>query len=113
MLTKLLRKSNLTLQLTRAFVNGKIFTREELKNNNWRLDYGSQANRFTHKSDAREYIEQVPVIKVKGDKVRCQGGTVAGIGHPAVYIQLNTRNAGEAKPCPYCGLRYAMDLDDH
>ena len=40
-----------------------------------------------------------------------QGGTQSGAGHPAVYIQLNTRNSGEPVSCKWCGLRYA--LRDH
>ena len=75
--------------ILRTFSSGpdKVFTREELKNNGWRLDYGAEANQWTHKSDARMYMEEVPVIKVNADRVRCQGGSSAELGHPAVYIQ--------------------------
>lgn len=42
-----------------------------------------------------------------------KGGTQIGAGHPQVYIQLNTRHAGEPVQCKWCGLRYALDNTHH
>ena len=42
----------------------------------------------------------------KNDKIK--GGTDIGAGHPQVYIQLNTRKAGEPVACKYCGMRFAL-----
>ena len=51
-----------------------------------------QKSKLTHMSNAEELVQSVPVVEVADDVVRCMGGTSAGMGHPTVYIQLNTRD---------------------
>ncbi|EGR30700.1 nad transhydrogenase subunit beta, putative [Ichthyophthirius multifiliis] len=65
---------------------------------------------WTHKSNAEQLIHKVPVIEVDSDNVRCLGGTENNAGHPQVYIQLNTKQAGKVQTCKYCGLKYARKL---
>ena len=62
------------------------------------------------RSTAEELIAKAPIVKVKGTVAVCDGGGGA-LGHPVEYIQLNTRKAGSAVTCKYCGTRFM--LDDH
>ncbi len=48
-----------------------------------------QSSKFTHKSNAQELINQVPVVEVDGDIARCTGVQEMGYGHPLHYIQLS------------------------
>jgi uncharacterized Zn-finger protein len=57
-------------------------------------------------SNAEELVNSVPVIEVFDDVVRCMGGASPGMGHPTVYIQLNTRDPTSPVRCKWCGLRY-------
>ena len=61
-----------------------------------------------HRSNAEELIDQVPVIKVKGNLATCNGGGGA-LGHPIEYITLNKIDPSQPTECKYCGLRYVRD----
>ena len=43
-----------------------------------------------------------------GNNVEIKGGVEIGPGHPPVYIQLNTKTAGQPVSCKYCGMRFAL-----
>ena len=50
-----------------------------------------EADRFqismkTHKSNAEELINSLPVVEVDGDTARCTGVNQLGLGHPVQYI---------------------------
>ena len=49
-----------------------------------------QISKLTHKSNAQELINAIPVIEVDGDVARCTGANEFGYGHPVEYIALNT-----------------------
>ena len=40
----------------------------------------------THKSNAEELINSLPVVEVSGDTARCTGVNQLGLGHPVQYI---------------------------
>lgn len=44
-------------------------------------------------------------IKVKSDRVGCDGGGGA-LGHPLVYLSLTREGAID---CPYCGRHYVLE----
>ena len=54
-------------------------------------DESFQADRFqismkSHKSNAEELINNLPVVEVDGDTARCTGVNQLGLGHPVQYI---------------------------
>lgn len=53
---------------------------------------------------AIELISQEPVRLVNGGKIWCDGGH-AGVGHPKVYLNLES---GNPVTCGYCGIRFQM-----
>merc|ERR1711997_202887 len=59
---------------------------------------------------AADLIAEVPIIKVKTRIVACTGGDNPALGHPKVYINLDTH---EPVCCIYCGLRYQLDFEAH
>merc|ERR1712156_64700 len=59
---------------------------------------------------AMDLIAEVPIIKVKTRIVACTGGDNPALGHPKVYINLDTH---EPVCCIYCGLRYQLDSEAH
>lgn len=70
-----------------------------------------EADRFqqsmkTHKSNAEELINAIPVVEVDGDTARCTGVNELGLGHPVQYIQLNRRYENTPTTCKWCGLRF-------
>ena len=52
---------------------------------------------------AIDMIAKQPVIMVNKRIVACDGGPNPALGHPRVYINLDTH---EPVCCIYCGLRY-------
>ena len=52
---------------------------------------------------AIDLIAKVPPILVDKRVVACDGGSNPALGHPKVYINLDSH---EPKACIYCGLRY-------
>jgi NADH dehydrogenase (ubiquinone) Fe-S protein 6 len=57
-----------------------------------------------------ELIAKVPIVKIKGTSVTCDGGGGA-LGHPRVFISLEKPGP---QVCGYCGLRFEQDHDyDH
>ena len=48
-----------------------------------------------------------PVVEIDGTRAICDGGGGA-LGHPILYIQLDTKNPNEPVVCKYCGTRYIM-----
>mmetsp|Transcript_106921 Transcript_106921/g.130392 ORF Transcript_106921/g.130392 Transcript_106921/m.130392 type:complete len:167 (+) Transcript_106921:50-550(+) len=74
-----------------------------------------------------ELINEIPPIEVDGTFAICRGtyfnsdmsvykGDIreihAKIGHPAQWIQLNTRKPYTPQTCGYCGLRFVMKRRD-
>lgn len=68
-----------------------------------------QSSKLSHLSDAEERLFKVPPIVVDDDVVRCGGVRSTGLGHPIVYIQLNTRDPTKPAMCKWCGLRYVRN----
>eukprot|EP01108_Squamamoeba_japonica_P007896 TRINITY_DN6855_c0_g1_i1.p2 TRINITY_DN6855_c0_g1~~TRINITY_DN6855_c0_g1_i1.p2 ORF type:complete len:105 (-),score=1.59 TRINITY_DN6855_c0_g1_i1:31-345(-) len=56
-------------------------------------------------ASAMELIARVPVTKVKGRNVHCDGGGGA-LGHPRVFICLEKPGPHS---CEYCGLRFEQE----
>ncbi|KAI9915222.1 hypothetical protein PsorP6_007305 [Peronosclerospora sorghi] len=65
-----------------------------------------------HRSDAELRIAKVPVVELASSVAVCDGGGGA-LGHPAEYIQLDTRELNSPQTCKYCGLRYKMKEGYH
>jgi len=40
----------------------------------------------THKTNAEELINSLPIVEVDGDTARCSGVNQFGLGHPVQYI---------------------------
>ena len=54
-------------------------------------DESFQADRFqvsmkSHKTNAEELINSLPIVEVSGDVARCTGVNQLGLGHPVQYI---------------------------
>ena len=54
-------------------------------------DESYQPDRFqisakTHKTNAEELINSLPIVEVDGDTARCTGVNQLGLGHPVQYI---------------------------
>ena len=60
-----------------------------------------QASKLTHKSNAQELINALPIIEVEGDTARCTGVNEFGYGHPVEYICLNTKDPSEPNVCKW------------
>ena len=45
-----------------------------------------QISAKTHKTNAEELINSLPVVEVDGDTARCTGVNQFGLGHPVQYI---------------------------
>lgn len=45
-----------------------------------------QISSFTHKSNAEELINTLPIVEVHGNVTRCAGVQELGLGHPVQYI---------------------------
>ena len=60
----------------------------------------------THKSNAEQLINEMPIVLVDGDTARCTGVHEMGLGHPVHYIQLNRRHMYTPAVCKWCGLRF-------
>ena len=81
-------------------------------------DESYDADRFqismkTHKTNAEELINALPVVEVDGDTARCTGVNELGLGHPVQYIQLNRRYENTPATCKWCGLRFKKSGDGH
>ncbi len=77
-----------------------------------------QADRFqismkTHKTNAEELINALPIVEVDGDTARCTGVNELGLGHPVQYIQLNRRHEHTPATCKWCGLRFRKSEHGH
>ena len=70
-------------------------------------------SRLSHKSNAEELINALPIVEVDGDTARCLGVHALGFGHPVQYIQLNKRQPGEPETCKWCGLRFKQKHGHH
>jgi len=57
----------------------------------------------TNENWAINLIANIPPIVVNTRVVACHGGSNPALGHPKVYINLDTH---EPVTCIYCGLRY-------
>jgi uncharacterized Zn-finger protein len=60
----------------------------------------------SHKTNAEELINALPIVEVDGDTARCTGVNELGLGHPVQYIQLNRRHEHTPTTCKWCGLRF-------
>ena len=81
-------------------------------------DEAYQPDRFqmsvkSHKSNAEELINALPVVEVDGDTARCTGVHELGLGHPVQYIQLNRRYEHTPATCKWCGLRFKKREGGH
>mmetsp|Transcript_10433 Transcript_10433/g.12693 ORF Transcript_10433/g.12693 Transcript_10433/m.12693 type:complete len:148 (-) Transcript_10433:548-991(-) len=65
----------------------------------------SQYSLGKHRSNALELVMKQPINYVDGPVAVCDGGG-GGLGHPVEYISV-ANIGGAAKPCVYCGLRFA------
>ena len=72
-----------------------------------------QASNKTHKSNAEELINALPIVEVDGDTARCTGVNELGLGHPVQYIQVNRRYEHTPATCKWCGLRFRKREGDH
>ena len=72
-----------------------------------------QISMKTHKTNAEELINALPVVEVDGDTARCTGVNELGLGHPVQYIQLNRRYEHTPATCKWCGLRFKKRADGH
>ena len=54
---------------------------------------------------AIDRIAKVPPILVNKSVVGCDGGANPALGHPKVYINVDSH---EPVACIYCGLRYQL-----
>ena len=45
-----------------------------------------QVSAKTHKTNAEELINSLPIVEVHGDTARCTGVNQLGLGHPVQYI---------------------------
>ena len=45
-----------------------------------------QISAKTHKTNAEELINALPIVEVDGDTARCTGVNQLGLGHPVQYI---------------------------
>ena len=57
----------------------------------------------TNENWAINLIANIPPIVVNTRVVACHGGSNPALGHPKVYVNLDTH---EPVTCIYCGLRY-------
>ena len=81
-------------------------------------DESYEADRFqvsvkSHKTNAEELINHLPVVEVDGDTARCTGVNELGLGHPVQYIQINRRYEHTPATCKWCGLRFKKRDDGH
>ena len=60
----------------------------------------------TNQRWAMDLINEVPVIKVDKRIVACEGSPNPALGHPKVFINLDTH---EPRECIYCQLKYQYD----
>ena len=67
----------------------------------------------SHKSNAEELINQMPIVMVKGKTAKCMGVNELGLGHPVQYIQLDKRHTYTPTTCKWCGLRFQKVNDGH
>ena len=57
----------------------------------------------TNTNWAIDLISKVPPVQVNKRIVACEGSPNPALGHPKVYINLDTH---DPETCIYCGLRY-------
>jgi uncharacterized Zn-finger protein len=81
-------------------------------------DESYEPNRFqvstkTHKSNAEELVNALPIVEVDGDTARCTGVNELGLGHPVQYIQINRRYEHTPATCKWCGLRFRKREGHH
>jgi hypothetical protein len=43
-------------------------------------------SRLTHRTNAEELINSLPIVEVEGETARCLGVNELGLGHPVQYI---------------------------
>ena len=72
-----------------------------------------QISMKTHKTNAKELINALPVVEVEGDTARCTGVNELGLGHPVQYIQINRRHEHTLATCKWCGLRFKKRAGGH
>jgi len=81
-------------------------------------DESFEPNRFqvsvkSHKTNAEELVNDLPIVEVDGDTARCTGVNELGLGHPVQYIQLNRKQEGTPATCKWCGLRFKKNEHSH
>ena len=62
-----------------------------------------------NKQFAIDLIKEAPIIKVNTRVISCSGPGNPALGHPKVYINLDTH---EPVACPYCGQLYQYVGDE-
>ena len=68
---------------------------------------------MTHLTNAEELINNLPIIEVHANVVRCTGVNQQSLGHPVQYIQLDKRHHNAPVTCKWCGLRYRKAAGAH
>ena len=94
-----------------AAVDTQIHTGQQWDENDVRsARFMGKEGKQTNTRWAMDLIKEVPVIKVKSRVVGCEGDSNPALGHPKVYINLDTH---EPVGCIYCGLRYQLEDGHH
>ena len=72
-----------------------------------------QISMKTHKTNAEELINALPVVEVDADTGRCTCVNELGLGHPVQYIEINRRHEHTPATCKWCGLRFKKRAGGH
>ncbi|XP_055545066.1 NADH dehydrogenase [ubiquinone] iron-sulfur protein 6, mitochondrial [Wyeomyia smithii] len=68
------------------------------------------ATKVVNANWAIKLVDETPIIESTQRVVYCDGGTVAALGHPKVYINLDKPGA---HACGYCGQRFQKKDHHH
>ena len=102
--------SRFTMRAAPALVTPVTFrsfghTKYSFDDEDWKPN-AFQLSAETHMTNAEELINELPIIQVRANYVRCTGVNEIGLGHPVQYIQLDKRHHNAPITCKWCGLRY-------
>ena len=72
-----------------------------------------QVSKVSHKTNAEEFVNSLPIVEVSGNTARCLGVNELGLGHPVQYIQIDRRHEHTPAVCKWCGLRFRKTQGHH